>query len=279
MDDQSLYYQHSGKFRADGIIWMLLFGVIAAIVLGVAYGYAIFYIPFVFLNFIITFFFGIAVGVSVGFGARLGQVRNMGLIGLCGLAAGILAEYTGWVAWLYAASEQERLMLSLAEMKPMLQMLGAYGVWSIFGWTPTGWSLYGIWLIEGAMIIGCASIAARTVLSSTPFCEQCKKWVETKESADALSPLDDINAFRKRIETAVTEAIASLGKSDDADNWTRVEWCYCKGCQQSQYLNVTSVKIERDDKNKESKKEDTLIENLRLSAEQLSQIRQQFTAG
>ena len=76
MNQKNKYYEHSGQIGLIGPIYMIVFGTVAALVLGAIYGYAIYYIPFIYFRFIITLIFGAAVGHSIGIGGKLGKVRN-----------------------------------------------------------------------------------------------------------------------------------------------------------------------------------------------------------
>ena len=163
MNDAGKYYAHSGKFGLMGPIYMLVMGTVGSLVLSAVYGYAIYYIPFIYLNFLITLGFGACVGFLVGYGGKLGKVRNPGMLLIFGLAFGMFAEYAGWVSWIFALSKQQALALQPLDIWAVVMLVGQEGAWSIFGWTPTGASLFAIWAIEAVMIIGfeCSPVPGR----------------------------------------------------------------------------------------------------------------------
>ena len=55
MNQPNTYYKHSGAMGAMGLVYMVLFGSVGALVLGVVYGYAMCYVPFIYLNLFIGF--------------------------------------------------------------------------------------------------------------------------------------------------------------------------------------------------------------------------------
>jgi hypothetical protein len=52
--------------------------------------------------------------------------------------------------------------------------INASGPWSIFGWTPTGAALWGIWGIEALVVIGIGTVSAHGVID-IPYCEETKQ--------------------------------------------------------------------------------------------------------
>jgi hypothetical protein len=80
--------------------------------------------------------FGGAIGFMVGYAAKLGKVRNSGLVLLFGLGFGLLSEFLGWVVWVHA--DDSGLILNPVELMGEIQLVAVRGAWSVFGWTPTG---------------------------------------------------------------------------------------------------------------------------------------------
>ena len=65
MNQINVYYRHSGAIGLMGPVYMIIFGTVGTLVLGIIYGYAIFYIPYIAHNFLITLGFGALVGFIV----------------------------------------------------------------------------------------------------------------------------------------------------------------------------------------------------------------------
>ncbi len=152
MYQEKKYYEHSGVIDLKGIIFMIIFGAVGTLVLGTIYGYATFYIPFIYLNFIITLGFGVGVGLLVGIGGRLGKVRNSKALLIFGFIFGFIAEYAGWISWIFAFSEQEALVFMPSRILNAIQFVSENGAWSLFDWVPTGTFLYIVWGIEAFIV-------------------------------------------------------------------------------------------------------------------------------
>lgn len=271
------YYEHSGAITPVGLILMLVFGAVGALVLGGIYGYAIFYIPLIYVNFFITIGFGMGVGFMVGLGGELGKIRNMKALVLFGLVAGLFAVYTGWVSWVYAFSSEERLILPPLEMLSFMNEISAFGIWSIFDWTPQGMALYAIWGIEAIMILAITAGLAWGILSTAPFCERCNEWVKVQDNIQHLAPIDQPGALVAQLEQGdLTDLKALTLNDDEAGDHTNIELSRCTSCPQSNFLNIKSVVITKDKKGKDESDESTLIENLILSADDYQSLKQQW---
>lgn len=274
MSQTNNYYKHSGKIGPLGPIYMIVFGVLAALVLGAIYGYAIFYIPFIYLNFFITLFFGAIVGYAIGLGGKMGKVRNSSLMLLFGFVLGVIAEYVGWVSWILAFSEQEAFLLNPTHMSNVLSLVAEGGAWTIFGWTPKGTSLYLIWLIEAVMIIGASTLVSWSVISAVPYCEPCGKWVENKYAFSPVSSIENVDTLKSQLESGDFSSLQALEKLDSPANAsTLVEVFHCDGCNKNFYLTVKSVVVSVDSDNKEKKEETTVIENLIVSSDQFEAMK------
>lgn len=261
------YYQHSGAIGPLGPVYMTLLGAIGVVLLGAVYGYAIYYIPLIYFNFFITLFFGLGVGFLVGYGGKLGKVRNSWAVIVFGLIFGVLAEYAGWISWIHAASEQAYLLTSPREIFEVLGNVAERGAWSIFSWTPKGAALYAIWAIEAIMIIGGSTVSAWGVVSSTPFCEHCNKWVEETTTISNLAPLPDPQEMKHQLEQGDFTTLNSLESLEGASaEYTQLALPHCPGCEGSYFLTVKGVTVSKDSKGKEKKDETTLVENLHISA-------------
>jgi len=105
------YFKHSGSVGGLGLPFMIVVGLVAAVVLSFVYAFAIFYIPFVYINFFVTIGFGLLLGSAIGYAGKKGDVRNPTLMTVSGLIFGCIGLYLSWIAWIYAASGRELLVL------------------------------------------------------------------------------------------------------------------------------------------------------------------------
>ncbi|MBW8016683.1 MAG: MptD family putative ECF transporter S component [Planctomycetes bacterium] len=277
MFDDDKYYRHSGVIGLTGPINMTVFGTIAALVLGTVYGYAIRYIPFIYINLFITLGFGAGVGYFVGLGAKIGKVRNTKALLVFGFIFGCFAEYVGWVSWIFATSEQQRLALMPSEIFAVLQFLAEEGAWDIFGWTPKGLALYSIWTIEAIMIIGMSAGVAWFKLTSIPFCEECEKWIEEKHTIGPLDNITNHDELKEQLERSDYTMLNSLKKQEPvSDAYLQIDLVHCPDCNQNHYLTVKSIVTTTDSDKKEKTDVDNIIENLIITPDQHNTIKEQY---
>lgn len=273
MNQLSMYYKHSGNMGPMGIVYMILIGIVGTVILSAIYGYAIFYIPFIYLNFFITLGFGAILGFLISQGAKWGKVRNNKVLYLFGFGFGLLAEYAGWVAWIYAFTDQKYFVTNLSGMWNLLGLIAEKGAWTIFGWTPTGFALYATWVIEGLMIIGGCTVLAGMTLSGIPFCERCNRWVEEKHTVYPLEPIEDPETFKTHVEQGDLSQVLSLKKPEGEGNYfTQIDLTQCSKCQTLHLMTVNAVSVTVDDKGEEKEDSDTIIENLIIDSQTYGKI-------
>ena len=274
MRNDNLYYKESGYVGIPGLALMTIAGLTTSILFGFIYAYAIFYIPFIYLNFFITLIFGAGIGLAVGKSGFLTKVRNKNVMLLFGLIFGLLAEYFGWVFWIYAASEQQLLSFNPSTVIYTMQGVAEFGAWSIFGWTPTGSALYIIWLIEGVMIVGAAVGTTLMGIGSNPFCEKCQRWTETTVLASYLEPIVNLPEFVDALENKRLEVLTNLANlKSSGDNRTRVELASCESCDNAHYLTLKEVRTNINDKGEPEVEENVLVENLVIDPATLDELK------
>ncbi len=266
MDATARYYKHSGVIGIVGPVLMLVFGLLAAGILGAIYGYAIYYIPLIYVNFFVTLFFGFGVGFMVGAGAKIGQVRHGGIVALFGLFAGLCALYVGWMSWLHALLGPDDPVVAPGQVMSFIQAIAVEGVWEMFGHTPSGFSLYAIWSIEALMIVGLAVVGAWAAVESKPFCESCKKWVDATHEISPLAPIGNAQTMKQSLEAMRYDDLMALGFIDDGSTaFSKVTLMQCGGCRAKQYLTLQAVTVKVDSDKSKSEDETDVVENLILS--------------
>lgn len=266
--NKDLYYQHSGKIGMGGVIGILLAVPVLTAVLGFIYGFAIWYIPFIYLNFFITIGFGFGSGFVAGMMGYWGKIRNKSFMLLMGLLTGLLAEYFGWVFWIYAASEQEVLTFAPGEIFYFLGQLTDTGVWSIFGATPTGGVLITIWIVEALIIIGAATIAAISPTADVPYCEDCDKWTDEVPVTGAIQSLDDNQALVNALEQGNTDLLKYLRPVPaDQQKALQVHLSNCPNCENSWFLKIEEKTRKYNKKNEIEEDAEDLVLNLSIHAQ------------
>ncbi len=273
MTENNSYYTHSGNTPTLSILLTIAFGLCAALILSAVYGYAIFYIPIIYLNFFITLGFGFLVGIAVGTGGKIGKARNTQFYGVLGFAMGLFAAYAGWVMYFYAGSEQSFFPYHLKDLWANMQFLTESGIWSIFGWTPTGWQLYVIWGIEALMIIGASTLIAIGFVDTTPFCEECNTWVENGQVIEGLENIEDRASFKSDIEQGKIERLSELKQLKSESNYgTEVHLSSCVSCSNTHFLSLECTAVTMDDDGKLEKTSDRFMQNFILSNDQYATL-------
>jgi len=241
------HYQHSGKAPLGGILLTLLGGGIAGVVLGAVYGLLIYYIPFVYINAIITFVFGAALAMSVGTCAKLGKIRNAGVVTVLALLVGAAAYYVHWFIWVERMSGAQ--LIDPGQIWSFVATMNALGPWSIFGWTPTGFALWAIWGIEALVIVGMGSLGAHGVID-IPFCESTRQWTKEIVVPKHFKPIGDAQSLE-----SPQSLLHSLRPEDDASpEYTEVAVATADGSElRCVSLNQVVVVVDKDGKEEEKK--------------------------
>ena len=271
-----VYYKHSGAVGHGAFVNMTLLGIAGVVGLGALYGYALHFVPLVYLNFFITLTYGGLVGLLIGWGGKLGKVRNLGFLAMFGLGFGILAVYTGWVAWIYADSGGQLFLYTPADILTFIRGIMRSGSWSIGVWTPTNGWLIAIWCAEAFLIILASTAAAWGYLSSKPFCETCELWVETRESLSPRAPVEHPLEFKQRLERGDFTPLLNLAKDQyGATAATKIEILHCPNCRQTNFLTVKSLHFIKRSNGAEKQDTTTIIENLIITHSTYQTLKQQ----
>ncbi len=265
MENQRLYYKHSGGIGLLGPVLMVLFGVIGVTILSVIYGYATHWIPFIYITFFIVIGYAVGIGGALALAAYLGKVRNTYVLFSGGLILGVFAVYAAWIFWIFAASRQAVFTLNPNHIYLIMNDIAKEGGWSIFKYTPTGIVLYAIWAVEAIIIIGVAIIFPCVIMADMPFCENCGKWIKGKYETPKLMSIGDKKLFVNHLEIGDFTPLTSLEKSTSFDDFTKASLTYCEDCTYNYFLTVKSIVMEEDSEGKLEEKEKDVVTNLILS--------------
>jgi hypothetical protein len=267
------YYSHSGTVGVMGPLLITAFGVIASVLGGVIYGYATHYIPFIYIIFLLTLIYGGFVGWSLGLGGKFGKVRNVPVMLVFGLFFGLVASYTGWSAWIYAASEQRVLAFLPGDIYGVASKLLETGAWSLIAWTPKGMALLGFWIVELLMIVLACMLFTMSGIDE-PFCERCNQWVTKNLTYPCRDLLSNPEESIKQMENGDFTPLTSLAKLDkSASEYSEIFLNYCDCCSQTRFLTVEQISISHDSEGAEQKNSDKIIENLILSSEDFESLK------
>ncbi len=282
MVSDSIYYTHSGHIGVVGPPFMTVVGFVSAVVLGAVYGYLVWYNPFIYINFFATLIYGGLCGAAVGLAAKYAKVRSGWFVALFGLAVGLFCLYTGWVAWIYALSEQRYFLPTSPDgFFTVIGGIAEEGVWTIFGWTPDGGALYAVWTVEAIMIVGSALMGSIFLVeeSANTFCDNCNKWAEDVYTSPLLADIEDPAAFKLQLERAEYRPLIDLepaGAVEAPGAYTRLMVQGCKKCGNFFCLDVKRVALSKDDKGKLKEDETLLIDNLLIDVKLYDAINERF---
>ncbi|OON70496.1 hypothetical protein B0919_00220 [Hymenobacter sp. CRA2] len=276
----------------------LLGGIAAAAVLALAYVYAVWYIPLIYVNFLATIGFGLVLGVVLSRLVKAGKLRNPRLAGGLGLLVGLMAEYIQWAVYLTLiinttdvnefGSGARQMSIASTSFSPdvfltilahpggmfsVMSELAGTGSWSIFGIQVSGIFLVAVWLIEAAIIVAMPALSAHTA-AQAPFSEQCGEWAQ-EEAMTRRAPM---------LTNADEAATALLGAElyplpHNADPvFCRLKLYATPNDTNCRFASLEQVRIEVDNKGKESEKTSDLLSYLALSPEAYETLRERFSA-
>ena len=266
------HYQHSGKAPVGGVLLTLVGGLIIGAILGATYGFLIYWSPFVYINAFITLGCGIGLGVTVGGLAKVGKIRNTSLVTLVALIVALAAYYIHWSVWVGRMSEAQ--VLAPNELWAFVSTVNALGPWAIFGWTPSGFSLWVIWAIEAAVIVGIGVISAGGVVD-VPFCEDTGQWATETALPGQFATIDSPSVDSPNSLLQVLQP-----NSSSPNAYTEVSVATSEGSE-LRCVSLNSVVVETDKDGKDDTKKQTIVKNMlfdRDSFERLMQLAQPTTA-
>ena len=248
------HYVHSGKSPMGGIVMTLVAGSIVGAILGAIYAALIYWIPFVFLLFILTIGLGAVLGAMSGAIAAAGKIRHNGMTTQLAFVVALVAYYVHWVVWMNFMTGE--WLLKPTEVWIMMNRIAATGAWTVFNWTPQGFSLWAIWGIEGAVIVGLGALGAHTV-TDMPFCEATNQWTKENTLAtrfravDPSQPIDSPSALLGALvpEHGTTGAFAEVTVFTAPGSELRC-------------VTLDSVTLEYDDDGKEEKNKKTVVKQM-----------------
>ncbi len=261
------HYEHSGKAPVGGILLALVGGLIAGVLLGAIYGFLIFWIPFVYINAFVTLGFGFGLAVSVGGLAKVGKIRNSGVVTVVALIVAAAAYYVHWVVWVGRMAEGATVT-DPGQLWMFIKTVNALGPWSIFGWTASGFGLWAIWGIEALVIVGLGVISAHGMID-VPFCEETGQWTTESTLPGHFQPVDAVNVASPN---AILQALQPNG--DSPQTYAEVSVATAEGSE-LRCVSLNNVVVETDKDGKEETEKTSIVRNMlfdRDSFERLMQL-------
>lgn len=268
----STHYMHSGKAPAGGVLLTLVGGLITGIIMGAVYGFLIYWSPFVYINAIITLVCGVGLGMTVGGLAKVGKLRNAGLVTVLALVVALAAYYVHWPVWVGLMTEAQ--VTAPGELWAFISAINAMGPWSIFGWTPTGFALWAIWGVEAIVIIGGGVLLARGVID-VPFCEDTNQWATETVLPEQFALIESPS-----LDSPASLLRALQPNADSPKAYVEVSVATAEGSE-LRCVSLNNVIVETDKDGKEEEKKEAIVKNMifdRDSFERLMKFGQPATA-
>ena len=238
----------------------------AALLLGAIYGYWMYYL-YALVTFWVPPVYGGMVGLAVGIAAHGSKVRSDVFVGLFGLAAGVLALYTGWVFWLLAWSGHDYIStFSSYSMPSALAEAAGDGVDYFDEFTATGGMLYFWWTIEAGLILLGAGAGAYAVVDqgNNTFCDACDAWAENVYRSPELEEIGGEAGFVSELEAEPLARLSRLRPVEPAvpGRTSLLSIQACTRCWNFVCLDVAKIKRTRNAKGETKSEETMLVDNL-----------------
>lgn len=250
----STHYQHSGKAPLGGVSLTLAGGLVAGVILGAIYGFLIYWIPFVYINVFVTLGFGVALATAVGSLGKIGKIRNNSVVTVLALIVSLVAYYVHWVVWVGGMTETQ--VVAPDQLWAFVATINALGPWSIFGWTPSGVSLWGIWGIEALLIVGLGAISARGLID-LPYCEATRQWTTETTLPEHFKPIDSSPAVNS--PSSLLQALQPATESPDA--YTEVSVATADGSD-LRCVSLNTVTVSQNKDGKEETEKTSIVRNM-----------------
>lgn len=275
------YYRHTGRTPFVGSTLAAVGAWVVVSLLGFAYAYADLYIKLVdILSLLILVAFAAAMGFAVYGILRWGQVRNMAVVAIVSLSAGLLGWYASWVTWEHALIAREETPPPLWEMaqKPaavyeLAAHINGFGTFSLRKRVVKGTELWVAWGIEALVIIGAITVIPIRGLREQAFCENCKTWTRRQKGVLRLGHGDE-DVLRQQAEAKNLDHFEQLGLVDaERAEHFRVDLFDCPRCDQTRLMTISRVTVSYNNKNQRQESVTKVVDRLRLTGEESAEVR------
>jgi|CXWL01.1.fsa_nt_gi hypothetical protein len=274
MIDEFGVYRHSGRLGSAPVV-MPVAGLFAALVLGGAYSLVIVYLPFVGkVTILLAFGMAIGVGLLISHVAWGTHCRSTVFAYLVGLATGLVTVYAAWVAFAWAIlwrSAQEGYSVSYTGflMHPsavwrFAQVINKDGWYSIRGSTPTGSTLWAMWIVEAVIILCGITALSASQIKNGVFCERCRKWCREVHEMMRIAVPEDHQLLERMISGDVDGFKGATTLPSSVRPYMLVEACHCDACDEVSTYNLALVTSRVVDANGKLEDEKRLLTRHRL---------------
>ncbi len=277
-----MYYKLSGNFSPIGLLVAAATGVVAALLLGFFYSRGLVLITDERMAVVATIAFGALLGVAVGYGLVWGKVRNQTAGAALTSAISAFALYVSWAVWVSITLETQQIgtisWTKLATRPGMLWGLicaiNQDGTWSLGHDAVTkGTTLWAVWIVEAAMVIGVAVGIQIAILGLHAFCERCERWC-TRGAKIALGLPQNLTQLKLQLEANDLRCLESLGPANAKADHLVAELDSCSQCRQLDTLSLTLTTIRKDKLGRISMRKNKVLEHLLIAPASAQLLRQ-----
>jgi hypothetical protein len=263
-----------------GLLLSLLVSLPGIFALAFGYSYSLLWLPFVHLNFILTIVYGVLTGITIGFALKRCRVWRMGMVGLGGFLAGLVADHLSWVVWLQSYSHWSggwtslfSLLFSPLRVWNRLQFLSQSGSWALGGYVAKGWVLWLVWSLEGILITALSFLSAGIYLAGSKACEVCaSEMTDQRGVADLRSQGRDPEELKRRLEARDFAFLKALGAARNSPQSLWLSLRRCTGCRERNTLEASIVTKAVDPQGITSYKFTTLVSSLPMTSAECDEI-------
>lgn len=223
METNSLkFYEESGIAPVPNLILSFLISSVIVTFFSFYYSLLVTYMPFIYINIIITIVYGYLIALIANQTLTLLKIRNKKKAVQFSLLIALVANYGQWISYMYVLSDESigifpdlSLYFQLYIRPDFLIQNLAYwsenGAWEIFGATIKGFTIWGVWIAEIAII----TFTAYYTMSKNgiiPFSESSNQWY-TKYTIDVdFEPIKLRAEFIEAYSKNPIKAIKSIEK-------------------------------------------------------------------
>lgn len=259
---EETYYKSSGKAPIGGVLFAIVAGLCASVILAIVYIALQWFIPLVYFNFLITF--GLAYGLFyvIDVLLKIGKVRNRMIALLLTLICTLVACYAQWCLFVSLMFNAEGTMGGDIWVKSSfnldgflyflfhptdtfsgIQELNAVGTFSLQKNVVSGWPLWILWGIEAATIIIYPMVLAFSGKTTEPFSERGNEWMRKRELEKQIAYIQDKQILEQNLQKKDFTGLQTYLQSDDLGATFATVTIYESDADNYQYISVVNHKL------------------------------------
>jgi|GEM_PF-3338202 len=275
-------YVFSGRTPITGLIFGVMAGAAAALVLSVIYVLGTIFIPIVQIEFLLTLAFGAAIGGATGIVMHLFKVRSTWVMAGASFLLGVFGWLVSWPPWIYSVFQQGGIDISpLDVLNPLFLMdalpeLYNVGTWSIGRSSTTavsGLPLLAVWVVEAAMIVGTSTVVGAMMGGDRVFCEPCETWCTMlpRQADYDVNAIDQLGAALT--ERADLSVFANTPPPSDPARWASLKLGFCAQCGVTNVIGVDLMFVSVSSKGQRTVESQLHTPYVCISREQMTWLR------